>query len=385
MKVAASAAAALAASLVLAGCGSDSDELRDDGGSVGAPNESRSRSPTPAASPRSSTCRPGPTTFKVTNDGAGEGDASSRCSTARILGEVENIAPGLSGEFSLTLKPGDYTTLLPRRHEPERGTLDGHRRRRPPRAPHGDGGASPPTARYVEQQTAELVDRTTQVRRRGQGRQRREGEGALRRSPACPTSGSSRWPRASATSTPRSTRARATSPPQDWTGFHPHRAGALGRRHDSTGMAPARRPARRRTSQLLDTRRRDVEPRAGADRQRRGRAARRGVEVEDHRRGGALLAHRPRRLRGERRRARRPRSTPCSRRREEGRRARRRDRRALRRRDRRARPVPHASPTATSLHRADDAHDTRELSQAIDALAEPLSKVRRDRRRLGPR
>ena len=31
----------------------------------------------------------------------------------RIIGEVENIAPGLNGEFSLTLKAGDYTTACP--------------------------------------------------------------------------------------------------------------------------------------------------------------------------------------------------------------------------------------------------------------------------------
>ena len=31
----------------------------------------------------------------------------------KILGEVENVAPGLSGSFSLTLKPGDYITKCP--------------------------------------------------------------------------------------------------------------------------------------------------------------------------------------------------------------------------------------------------------------------------------
>jgi iron uptake system component EfeO len=55
----------------------------------------------------------GPTTFKVSNEGSGDVSEFEVLSGDRIIGEVENIAPGLNGEFSLTLKAGDYTTACP--------------------------------------------------------------------------------------------------------------------------------------------------------------------------------------------------------------------------------------------------------------------------------
>ncbi len=55
----------------------------------------------------------GPTTFEVRNVGSGDVSEFEVLSGDRIIGEVENIAPGLNGEFSLTLKAGDYTTACP--------------------------------------------------------------------------------------------------------------------------------------------------------------------------------------------------------------------------------------------------------------------------------
>ncbi len=55
----------------------------------------------------------GPTTFNVTNTSA---DAVSELEVKKgdvIMGEKENLAPGLSGSFSLSLAPGDYTTYCP--------------------------------------------------------------------------------------------------------------------------------------------------------------------------------------------------------------------------------------------------------------------------------
>jgi iron uptake system component EfeO len=56
----------------------------------------------------------GPTSFKVTNDSA---DAVTEFevldSGGKILGEKENLTPGLSGDFSITLKPGTYVTACP--------------------------------------------------------------------------------------------------------------------------------------------------------------------------------------------------------------------------------------------------------------------------------
>jgi iron uptake system component EfeO len=55
----------------------------------------------------------GPAHFKVSNTGSGDVSEFEIISGNRIIGEVENIAPGLNGEFSLTLKPGKYRTKCP--------------------------------------------------------------------------------------------------------------------------------------------------------------------------------------------------------------------------------------------------------------------------------
>ncbi len=77
----------------------------------------------------------------------------------RILGEVENLAPGLSGTFSLTLQPGTYTTYCPGGTTAERGVL----------SVTGGGqaqGSSEAAAavtqyrNYVEEQSEILVSRT---------------------------------------------------------------------------------------------------------------------------------------------------------------------------------------------------------------------------------
>lgn len=56
---------------------------------------------------------PGAVTFKIVNQ---DGDAVSEVEltrSGRILGERENIAPGLSGTFSLVLDPGSYVLACP--------------------------------------------------------------------------------------------------------------------------------------------------------------------------------------------------------------------------------------------------------------------------------
>jgi iron uptake system component EfeO len=59
------------------------------------------------------TTKAGPNTFKVSNAGSGDVSEFEILSGKRIIAEVENIAPGLNGDFSLTLKPGNYTTSCP--------------------------------------------------------------------------------------------------------------------------------------------------------------------------------------------------------------------------------------------------------------------------------
>src|SRR3954454_16785370 len=64
----------------------------------------------------------GPTTFKVKNVDADAVSEFEVLSGDRVLGEKENLSPGLSGEFTLTLKAGPYTTYCPG-GERERGKL----------------------------------------------------------------------------------------------------------------------------------------------------------------------------------------------------------------------------------------------------------------------
>jgi iron uptake system component EfeO len=63
--------------------------------------------------PAKLTVKAGPNHFKVSNTGSGDVSEFEILSGDRIVGEVENVAPGLNKEFSLTLKAGTYTTYCP--------------------------------------------------------------------------------------------------------------------------------------------------------------------------------------------------------------------------------------------------------------------------------
>jgi iron uptake system component EfeO len=73
--------------------------------------------------PAKLTAKAGPITFKVSNEGSGDVSEFEVLSGARIIGEKENIAPGLNGEFSVTLKEGDYTTACPGGSKRPKGKL----------------------------------------------------------------------------------------------------------------------------------------------------------------------------------------------------------------------------------------------------------------------
>lgn len=96
----------VAAALVFAGCG---------GGARRA--EARSRivriTLTDAGCPASLELPSGPTAFVVSNHGGEAISAIQIWDGDDILGEIENLAPGHSGEFSLTLSPGTYRTVCP--------------------------------------------------------------------------------------------------------------------------------------------------------------------------------------------------------------------------------------------------------------------------------
>ena len=73
--------------------------------------------------PSSAEIASGPITFEVENKGAAAVTEFEVIKDKRILGEVENLASGLSGEFSLTLQPGDYELYCPNGTTAERGKL----------------------------------------------------------------------------------------------------------------------------------------------------------------------------------------------------------------------------------------------------------------------
>jgi iron uptake system component EfeO len=73
--------------------------------------------------PNTAATTSGLVTFNVENKGAAGVTELEVIKDKRILGEVENLADGLNGHFSLTLQPGDYELYCPNGTTQERGTL----------------------------------------------------------------------------------------------------------------------------------------------------------------------------------------------------------------------------------------------------------------------
>ena len=249
--------------------------------------------------------RPATITFSVNNTGSkvtefylyGEGD--------RIMGEVENIGPGLTrqlivevpdgGTYTTACKPGmvgdgirapfTVTGTAPRSVGPERRSSP-----RPPRA----------TSATSTRRSTRWCRRPRSSSTRSRRGDVDAGQGAVpgRRAPT--GSGSSRWPSRSATSTRRSTAARTTSATRasQFTGYHRLEKDLWvdGLQPDSPAIADQLMAD---INELADPGRdRRADP--GAAGQRRQGAARRGRHRQDHRRGGPLLAHRPVGLPGQR-------------------------------------------------------------------------------------
>ena len=114
--VIATAAAALA--LVASGCSSSSSASGWSAGTTGSPGQTSTVKidlTSQGCEPKPATVPAGPVAFEVTNSGAGSvSEAELRTSDlAHILGEQENLTPGLSGGFSLTIQPGTYKISCP--------------------------------------------------------------------------------------------------------------------------------------------------------------------------------------------------------------------------------------------------------------------------------
>jgi iron uptake system component EfeO len=109
--------------------------------------------------PAKITTKAGPSTFKVTNTGSGDVSEFEVLAGDRIVAEKENLAPGLDGEFSIMLNAGTYTTKCPGGSKRSTGKLvvTGAR----PAKLSVDGQAAVDQYRgYLEAQAAELVTAT---------------------------------------------------------------------------------------------------------------------------------------------------------------------------------------------------------------------------------
>jgi iron uptake system component EfeO len=107
----------------------------------------------------------GPTTFEVSNEGANDVSEFEILDGSRVLGELENLTPGLSGTFSLTLKPGTFTTACPGGATAAEGELivtgDSDRGTTAPEPSAAATTAVSTYRQYVEQEAAQLVTDTT--------------------------------------------------------------------------------------------------------------------------------------------------------------------------------------------------------------------------------
>jgi len=63
--------------------------------------------------PKPAKVKAGPATFEVTNSGASSVSEAELLQNGTIVGEKENLTPGLSGTFSLNLKAGTYQMYCP--------------------------------------------------------------------------------------------------------------------------------------------------------------------------------------------------------------------------------------------------------------------------------
>jgi iron uptake system component EfeO len=108
--------ALLVAGFVVAGCGAGAHDGAT-GGASGA--NIVAVKITDDGCPAALRLPPGPTTFAISNDGGNAVDEFEILDGDKIVGEVEDITPGRSGTFSLTLEPGSYRTYCPggKRHE----------------------------------------------------------------------------------------------------------------------------------------------------------------------------------------------------------------------------------------------------------------------------
>jgi len=155
---------------VASGCASSSPGSGAKGSTGGTAAAAGDKSSTVKIQITSQGCEPKPATvptgavdFEITNSGAGSvSEAELRTNDkAHILGEQENLTPGLSGGFSLTVRPGTYKVNCPGASQPDwtfkvTGTATGPAWQSNPQLTSAVQGYGT----YVKQNTADLVTHT---------------------------------------------------------------------------------------------------------------------------------------------------------------------------------------------------------------------------------
>ncbi len=142
--------------IVVAGCGSSSKGTASPGVRTIAVKITSN-----GCEPATLEVAPGPATFNVTNDGADSITEYELKQGDRIVGESENLTPGLNGSFTVTLKPGTYETECP---GGKSGTVTVSGDTSVTTAAAGGAGAQAVATyrAYVASETKKLVDVTQQ-------------------------------------------------------------------------------------------------------------------------------------------------------------------------------------------------------------------------------
>ncbi|MBV9822214.1 MAG: peptidase M75 family protein [Actinobacteria bacterium] len=105
----------------------------------------------------------GPTTFTIKNEGGGGVSEAELMSGSKILGEKEGLTPGLSGSFSLNLAAGDYEMYCPNaKTERSPFTVTGTAASASPTGSSAAAAATAGYSRYLQGKAAELVTLTGQ-------------------------------------------------------------------------------------------------------------------------------------------------------------------------------------------------------------------------------
>ncbi|MEU8253753.1 iron uptake system protein EfeO [Micromonospora inaquosa] len=153
---------ALAAAGVLATAGLTACSDSDKGDQVGAGGPIVVKASDTACEVGSTDLGAGTATFKITNSGAKVTEFYVYADGDRVMGEVENIAPGLSRELHVELPAGTYQTACKPGMSGKgiRGALKVSGSAQPLTADAALGDATDNYQRYVKSQTTALLDKT---------------------------------------------------------------------------------------------------------------------------------------------------------------------------------------------------------------------------------